>query len=148
VDAIAGVYRKVMTGHKNTTTSSTNTNGSSGGNSRGAVVEHEGDAEGAAGAVGPDSEFALTRSGAVHIPRFEWMSVSEELAAWPDGAPHSSSSSASAKKLEIGKRGSLKTLQWVEASGLKERTLQGEEVMLEVRATGMNFKVRASVTWS
>ncbi|EMR63063.1 putative polyketide synthase protein [Eutypa lata UCREL1] len=42
------------------------------------------------------------------------------------------------KRLEIGKRGSLKSLQWIERPLLDDLT--GEEVYIDIRAVGMNFK--------
>jgi hypothetical protein len=44
------------------------------------------------------------------------------------------------KRLEIGKRGSLQTMKWVEKPILNN--LRGEEIYVDVRAVGMNFKVR------
>ncbi|KAI1125318.1 acyl transferase domain-containing protein [Nemania abortiva] len=69
--------------------------------------------------------------GVVYLPRFRWISVSEELAAQPEGQ-------CTYKRLEIGKRGSLKSLRWVERPLLDDLT--GEEVYVDIRAVGMNFK--------
>jgi len=80
----------------------------------------------------PDYEFAYY-NGTVYLPRFHWISVNDELAARPQ-------EQRTCKRLEIGKRGSLKTLQWVERPLLND--LVGEEVYLSIRAVGMNFKVR------
>ena len=81
--------------------------------------------------VDPDYEYALT-NGVVHIPRFHWISVAEELAI---GA----SAGEIPKRLEIGKRGFLQSLRWVEQP--PHAKLSGIEVSVEVRAVGMNFKV-------
>ncbi|KAI0877791.1 hypothetical protein GGS24DRAFT_487640 [Hypoxylon argillaceum] len=78
----------------------------------------------------PDCEFAYS-GGTVYLPRFRWISVSNELAAQPDGQ-------RTFKRLEIGKRGSLKSLRWVERPLLNNLT--GEEVYVDIRAVGMNFK--------
>jgi hypothetical protein len=76
-----------------------------------------------------DYEFALS-NGLVNIGRFHWVSVSEELSKIPkEPGP---------KTIEIGKRGLLQTLQWVQGS---RDELSADEVEVEVRATGMNFKV-------
>lgn len=77
----------------------------------------------------PEFEYAISK-GVVHIPRFHWISVSNELSLGTD--------SAAPKTLEIGKRGSLKTLRWVQRPEIR---LAGDEVSVEVRAAGMNFKV-------
>ncbi|RYP44832.1 hypothetical protein DL768_008731 [Monosporascus sp. mg162] len=76
------------------------------------------------GDVDPEYEYALA-NGTVYIPRFHWISVVDELAIGP-------SESGTSKNLEIGKRGSLKTLQWVDKTS--NATLTGNEVVVEVRA--------------
>ncbi|KAJ2980610.1 hypothetical protein NUW58_g6899 [Xylaria curta] len=78
----------------------------------------------------PDCEFAYS-GGTVYLPRFHWISVSDELTAQPKGQK-------TFKRLEIRKRGSLKSLQWVERPLLDDLT--GEEVYVDIRAVGMNFK--------
>jgi hypothetical protein len=79
--------------------------------------------------IDPEFEYALSK-GVINIPRFHWISVSNELSLGTDPrAP---------KTLEIGKRGSLKTLRWVQRPEIK---LTGDEVSVKVRAAGMNFKV-------
>lgn len=81
--------------------------------------------------VDPDYEYALT-NGVVHIPRFHWISVAEELAIGV-------SAGEIPKRLEIGKRGFLQSLHWVEHP--PHAKLSGIEASVEVRAVGMNFKV-------
>ncbi|KAI0474815.1 KR domain-containing protein [Xylaria cf. heliscus] len=78
----------------------------------------------------PDCEFAYA-GGAVYLPRFRWISVNDELAAQQEGQ-------RMYKRLEIGKRGSLKSVRWVERPLLDN--LKGEEVYIDIRAVGMNFK--------
>ncbi|KAL6362754.1 hypothetical protein LRP88_04058 [Fusarium phalaenopsidis] len=78
--------------------------------------------------IDPEFEYAIS-NGVINISRFHWISVSNELAAGTD--------STAPKTLEIGKRGSLKTLRWVQRPEIK---LTGDEVAVEVRAAGMNFK--------
>ncbi|KAI0426766.1 acyl transferase domain-containing protein [Xylaria sp. FL1042] len=80
--------------------------------------------------VDPDCEFVYS-GGTVYLPRFHWISVTEELAAQPkDQHTH--------KRLEFGKRGSLSSLRWIERPILDN--LVGEGVYVDVRAVGMNFK--------
>ncbi|RYC58494.1 hypothetical protein CHU98_g7719 [Xylaria longipes] len=78
----------------------------------------------------PDCEFAYA-GGTVYLPRFHWISVGDELAAQAEGQ-------RTYKRLEIGKRGSLKSVRWVERPLLDN--LRGEEVYVDIRAVGMNFK--------
>ena len=83
----------------------------------------------AAGELDRDFEFALS-DGLINVSRFHWISVPRELAEtthekWP-------------KNLEIRKRGLLQTLQWVQKS---PTVLGPDEVEVDVRAVGMNFKV-------
>ncbi|KAI1459633.1 hypothetical protein F4805DRAFT_48404 [Annulohypoxylon moriforme] len=80
------------------------------------------------GEVDVDSEYSLLK-GVVHIPRFHWFSINEELSSEISGP--------SFKRLEIGKFGMLNTLHWVDRP---EEPLGDSEVLVEVRATGMNFK--------
>jgi len=82
--------------------------------------------------VEPDFEYAISK-GVVHIPRFQWISVSNELS--------SKKKTDAPKTLEIGKRGALKTLRWVERPQSK---LSGDEMYIEIRAAGVNFKVSHS----
>ena len=83
------------------------------------------------GDVGPDYEYALAE-GAVCIPRFHWISVADGLAISP-------SEGDTTKRLEIGKRGFLQSLHWVDQSS--HAKLSGSEVFVKVHAVGMNFKV-------
>ena len=83
------------------------------------------------GHVDPEYEYAFF-NGSVHIPRFHWISVANGLAINP-------SKGETSKRLEIGKRGSLKSLHWVDQPPYAE--LIENEVSIEVRAVGMNFKV-------
>ncbi|KAI0860401.1 hypothetical protein F4860DRAFT_479113 [Xylaria cubensis] len=81
------------------------------------------------GDVDVDSEFAWSR-GTVHIPRFHWVSVNDNLATASDARIP--------KQLEVDKIGSLKNLRWIDKHtpiGLK-----GNEVEVDVRAVGVNFK--------
>lgn len=81
--------------------------------------------------VGPDSEYAWSR-GAVLVARLHWMSVTQELAEQKAG--HGTDS---IRKLEILKPGSLQSLAWLEQPNKKPGLGQ---VLVEVRAVGMNFK--------
>lgn len=86
----------------------------------------------------PDHEFAFS-GGKVYLPRFHWTSVAEELARPAEGHQ-------TYKRLEIGKRGSLQTMRWVERPIGDD--LKGEEIYVDVRAVGMNFKVGFSFCFS
>jgi hypothetical protein len=79
------------------------------------------------GDVDPDFEFVLS-NGKVHIGRFHPMSVSKEL----------STASGDTKRLEIGTFGLLETLHWIQGNS---RRLTGDEVEIETRAVGLNFRV-------
>ncbi|KAK8011011.1 hypothetical protein PG990_009976 [Apiospora arundinis] len=80
------------------------------------------------GDVDPEYEYALCDE-LIHIPRFHWISVADSLAA--------GTSSGGLKHLEIGQKGSLKSLQWVERP---RGSLGDADVRVDVRAVGMNFK--------
>lgn len=76
-----------------------------------------------------ESEYALSK-GLIHTSRFHWFSMAKELSTFPH--------KDRPKKLEIGKRGLLQTLHWVP---IRLNHLEPEEVEVEVRAAGLNFKV-------
>lgn len=78
--------------------------------------------------VDSDSEFALS-DGTVYLSRFHWLSVSKELSQ--------ASVSDIPKRLEIEKKGQLSTLQWLQVPNPE---LAPDEVQVECRAVGMNFK--------
>jgi NADPH:quinone reductase-like Zn-dependent oxidoreductase len=82
------------------------------------------------GDIDPEYEYAFA-NGSLQIPRFHWISVADELAISP-------SEDTTPMRLEIGKRGSLKGLQWVPQTPHVE--LAGNEVVVQVQAVGMNFK--------
>ena len=83
--------------------------------------------------VDPDREFAWS-DGKIHIPRFHWFSVPEDMAA----QIQESGAAPSCKTLDIGKKGSLKSLKWVNKP---MPNLEEDEVLLEIRTVGVNFKV-------
>ena len=76
-----------------------------------------------------DYEFAV-RNDVIHIPRFQPHSVHQQLLETP--------LDSGIKCLEIGRPGKLQTLQWTqyEAGGPSD-----DEVEIEIKAVGMNFKV-------
>ena len=78
-----------------------------------------------------DFEHAVS-DGVVHVPRFHWMHVGQSLTA-------ESSSEVSSKRIEMEKQGSLKSLRWVEQPTAAPPT--GSEVLVQVQAVGINFKV-------
>lgn len=79
----------------------------------------------------PDFEYVLDNK-VVSIPRFHWFSIRNEL------SKNTQTQSQGPKRLEIGKRGFLKTLGWVRQP---VREFTADEVEVEVKAVGMNFKV-------
>ena len=80
-----------------------------------------------------DFEHAIS-GGVVYVPRFHWMHVGRSLTVEP-------ASEVSSKRLEMEKQGSLKSLRWVEQPNAA--TLTGNEVLVQVRAVGINFKVNS-----
>ncbi|KAI1125429.1 hypothetical protein F5Y10DRAFT_284293 [Nemania abortiva] len=84
--------------------------------------------------VGPEYEYAFA-NGTIFIPRFCWISVTEELnlSSFP-----ADNSFLAPKSLEVGKRGSLQGLQWKLQPPHSGPV--GYEVLIDVRAVGMNFK--------
>ena len=77
----------------------------------------------------PDWEYALFQ-GAIQIPRYHWISTSERLAAMlGEELP---------RKLGIGETGLLQSLRWVQD---RSTILTHDEVEVEPRAVGLNFKV-------
>lgn len=90
--------------------------------------------------VDADGEFAWS-GGRINIPRFHWFSPTEELAAETEVVDKIE---RICKTLDIGKKGSLKTLKWKEIS---MPNLAPGEVLIEVRAVGINFKVSSPQQW-
>ena len=87
----------------------------------------------------PDWEFAMV-DGRVLISRYQWMNVSEELLTCQDFYGYDAIEVAAAKsvKLTVGRPGQLQSLQWI----LEEDSsaLRGDQVEIEPRAVGLNFK--------
>ncbi|RFU76193.1 polyketide synthase [Trichoderma arundinaceum] len=78
----------------------------------------------------PDWEYAIV-NGRVMIPRYQWIDIAEhagETACIKSDVP---------KQLEIFRMGQLQTLQWTED---KTVSLGDNQVEIEPRAVGMNFK--------
>jgi len=78
-----------------------------------------------------DFEHAIS-GGVVYVPRFHWMHVEQSLTVEP-------STEMPSKRLEMEKQGSLKSLRWVEQPTAASPT--ENEVLVQVRAVGINFKV-------
>lgn len=78
----------------------------------------------------PDWEYAVV-NGRVMVPRYQWIDIAEHSGA------ETRVDSSSPKKLEIARMGQLQTLQWVEDDIIP---LQDDQVEIEPRAVGMNFK--------
>lgn len=86
--------------------------------------------------MNPEYEYALS-NGNICTGRFHWFSITKELSVVPQGHNF--------KKLQIKKRGFLKTLHWAEHP---LRELTGDDVQVDIRAVGMNFKVCWDNTFS
>ncbi|KAL6825085.1 putative polyketide synthase [Trichoderma camerunense] len=78
----------------------------------------------------PDWEYAIV-NGRVIIPRYQWIDIAEHAGETP------CTESESPKKLELARMGQLQTLQWVED---ETKLVQDNQVEIEPRAVGMNFK--------
>lgn len=79
--------------------------------------------------LNPEYEFAL-HDGTVHIGRFHWMSLPDQLLAAPDkDAP---------KKLSIGAYGVMDTLQWIQ---VEQYQLEKDQVEVDIQYIGLNFRV-------
>ncbi|KAE8135205.1 hypothetical protein BDV38DRAFT_294724 [Aspergillus pseudotamarii] len=76
----------------------------------------------------PDMEFSWI-SGEVHVGRFHWFAV--ETALKEEAPP------ADTKALAIGKRGLLQSLHWC---GRQLPELPADQVQIEMKAVGLNFK--------
>ncbi|UKZ71288.1 putative secondary metabolism biosynthetic enzyme [Trichoderma atroviride] len=78
----------------------------------------------------PDWEYAIV-NGSVMVPRYQWINA-EELSSKEAHVEFNSP-----KKLEIARMGQLQTLRWIEDEIIP---LQADQVEIEPRAVGMNFK--------
>lgn len=76
----------------------------------------------------PDFEYVYS-DGRVQVGRFHWTNVSEQLKAVKDPSHP--------QKLDIGRPGILQTLNWKQEEFTE---LAGNEVQIETRAVGLNFK--------
>jgi acyl transferase domain-containing protein/NADPH:quinone reductase-like Zn-dependent oxidoreductase/SAM-dependent methyltransferase len=79
-------------------------------------------------ALKPDYEYAIV-NGTVNTGRIYPFSLDQELLSKPD--------EQSSVILDVGKLGRLNTMQWIPRQA---RGLTGDEVEIEVHATGLNFK--------
>ncbi|CAH0052157.1 unnamed protein product [Clonostachys solani] len=102
------------------------------------------------GMASPDCEFAYRR-GSLYLPRFHWVSVSDELVATELQTPDKLAGNANGhlreqeqqrtyKRLETSKRGSLESLHWTENRLPLPSELASDEVIISIRAVGLNFK--------
>ncbi|PHH63369.1 hypothetical protein CDD81_6066 [Ophiocordyceps australis] len=78
----------------------------------------------------PDWEYALV-GDVIMIPRFHWVKTHQVPAA---------STGSQTKTLEAARIGQLQTLQWVDKDDFGGDQLGDEQVVLEPRAVGLNFK--------
>jgi len=79
--------------------------------------------------VDSDMEFAVAEN-IIYTSRFHWISVNKELSQ--------KAVTQLPKRLEVEKKGMIETLHWMQFS---EPELKSDEVIVETRAIGMNFKV-------
>lgn len=92
-------------------------------------------------ATEPDHEFVISE-GVPHIGRFHWISVNEELRQTQERASNTINGAArdadsSTTRLHIGTPGLLQTLHY---ENMQLPPLKPDEMLIKVRATGMNFK--------
>lgn len=78
----------------------------------------------------PDYEFALLK-GVVYVGRYNWLPVNEGLSS------SKGQQESEFKTLEIGTLGLLQTLQWEQA---RPDHLADDEVLVEIKAVGLNFR--------
>lgn len=79
-----------------------------------------------------DHEYAI-QDGVVHIPRYHWSNLSENLLEDP--------STAGPKTLAVEQPGILDSLKWIEN---ELPTLDKDAVEIDVKFAGLNFRVRHS----
>ena len=85
--------------------------------------------------LSPEMEFAVS-NGEVRTGRFHWSTLEQQY-------PNQEEDESFVKTLEIGNPGLLQSLQWRQS--VKPDELTGEQVEVEMRAVGMNFKVRKEI---
>lgn len=93
------------------------------------VLEHMGQQRNCS-IVDPDREFAF-HQGRLHVSRAHWISAQQELSM-------TSPSDCEAKFLDIGSYGLLNTLAWSER---KHCEMQNDEVEIDMKYIGLNFRV-------
>lgn len=86
--------------------------------------------------LAPDREFAVD-NGIIKLGRYQPFPLEQEV------CEKSITTSGHVKTLEIGKPGLLETLQWTEGS--LPSGLQDNEVEIETRAVGLNFRVSVDI---
>ncbi|KAM7216063.1 Acyl transferase domain containing protein [Rhypophila decipiens] len=83
----------------------------------------------------PDYEFAYSK-GCVYIPRVCAVSVDQELAK----GDHTRDLQHTRLQVEVGRKGILNSIQWVERPRPRAKDLDPLAISIEVKAVGMNFK--------
>lgn len=81
--------------------------------------------------VGPETEFAVS-NGKIHIGRMHWLTLGQQYPESTQNKPDTK------KRLDIVTPGVLQSLEWQSA---ETTDLTGEQVEVEMRAVGVNFKV-------
>lgn len=82
-----------------------------------------------------DHEYAIV-DGNVLIPRFHWQTVTSAFA----GAKHTEDYDGTVKRINMSTPGLLHTMRW--ADGISKAPAKNE-VLVEVKAVGLNFRVRS-----
>ncbi|KAI4158412.1 MAG: hypothetical protein LQ342_007453 [Letrouitia transgressa] len=80
--------------------------------------------------VGPETEFAVS-NGKIHIGRMHWLTLGQQYPESTQNKPDTK------KRLDIVTPGVLQSLEWQSA---ETTDLTGEQVEVEMRAVGVNFK--------
>ncbi|KAM7187669.1 putative polyketide synthase [Naviculisporaceae sp. PSN 640] len=86
----------------------------------------------------PDYEFAYS-TGSVYIPRVCAVSVGNELAS-KFATPKVEGMGKTRLRVEVGRKGILNSLRWVQRPLLRAEELGPWDISIEVKAVGMNFK--------
>lgn len=94
--------------------------------------------------IGPEYEFAISRDGKVYIPRIYPFHLGNELKNVAAAALDADNDAISSSRLEIEKPGRLNTLRWVTQAS-STLTLAEDELLVEPKAVGMNFRDVLSV---
>lgn len=79
-----------------------------------------------------DAEY-ISQHGVIHVGRYHWTSTQDELMC---------RSSSDTKQIVVEQYGILNSMRWIKQP---PRQMQGDEVQVQIRSVGLNFKVRYSI---